>query len=284
MRIFLICLALTTVIWARPAQSPRALATFDIPENLQQAGGSRWGQPPGLVIEMREEYSTSSDLKELRRSLCPPNGHAKDQEDSVEIDGNEATVISRTEGIYYSKHLLLHKGNYHLAWSLWSAQNPKEEVDAVFDRLRSSIRLSTLLKPGGEGEGSSKEVTDPSGQLQIDLPSSYASADGRKYTNGEMMVILTPLKEGGVATVKEFALRYTPAGYSAYLRRPEVDIGPHKGGLILATSTDGNLESQLVMLANDKNAVVLTFIAPVRSRGALTVFREQVTGKARWTH
>ena len=67
------------------------------------------------------------------------------------------------------------------------------------------------------------------------------------------------------------------------MRRSNVEMGNKTGGLILATSDDGTLESQMVMLVKDKSAVVLTFIAPIKLRGQLSVLRESVAGQARWT-
>lgn len=158
-------------------------------------------------------------------------------------------------------------------------QVPKEEIDAVFDRLRESVKFNP--DPSGNLEFS-REVTDASGTLQVTLPKNFATSDGRKFTDGEMMVILTPLKEGGDNTLRDFAFKYQPKGYKVYMRRNRVKMGDNVGALVMARSDDEQVESQMVMLVTDRRAVVLTFMSPVKSAAMLGVVRETVVGNARW--
>ncbi|MBT9586557.1 hypothetical protein IV102_24650 [bacterium] len=279
-RITTFLLLLTSILWARPVSSPRGLVSFDVPENLAQRGGSSWGVYPGVVIEMREEFAPGKELKDLILSMCPTTGSGKKSNDGAEVDGLEGQVVGKTEGPNFSKYLFVKRGNYHYGWGVTSNGQSKEEIEAVFDRLRQSIKFNPDLTESSEND---REVRDPSGALQIRLPASFGSSNGRKYSNGQMMVILTPLREATPDTERDFAFKYTPAGYKSYMRRSNVEMGNKTGGLILATSDDGTLESQMVMLVKDKSAVVLTFIAPIKLRGQLSVLRESVAGQARWT-
>ena len=239
----------------------------------------RWGEAPGIIIEMREEFAPKEDLKPLIRSMCPPNPNAKRREEGAEFEGAEGIVISRTEGNNYSKYLFVRQGNYNLGWSIQSMQAPKDEIDAVFARMLSTVKFNAQVS---SDEGS-KEIRDPSGLLSLSIPSSFAARDGRRYSNGKMMITFTTLRETGPQTQADFANKYQPNGYKVYMRRVRQDMGPHQAGLILATSDDGQLESQMVMLSSEKGAVVMTFIAPVSLRGQLTLLREQVAGQASWT-
>jgi hypothetical protein len=279
-RITTVLLLLTSILWARPVSSPRGLVSFDVPENLAQRGGSSWGVYPGVVIEMREEFAPGKELKDLILSMCPTTGSGKKSNDSAEVDGQEGQVVGKTEGPNFSKYLFVKRGNYQYGWGVTSNGQSKEEIEAVFDRLRQSIKFNPDLTESSEND---REVRDPSGALQIRLPASFGSSNGRKYSNGQMMVILTTLREATPDTERDFAFKYTPAGYKSYMRRSNVEMGKNTGGLILATSDDGTLESQMVMLVKDKSAVVLTFIAPIKLRGQLSVLRESVAGQARWT-
>ena len=279
-RITTLLLLLTSILWARPVSSPRGLVSFDVPENLAQRGGSSWGVYPGVVIEMREEFAPGKELKDLILSMCPTTGSGKKSKDSAEVDGLEGQVVGKTDGPNFSKYLFVKRGNYHYGWGVTSNGQSKEEIEAVFDRLRQSIKFNPDLTESSEND---REVRDPSGALQIRLPASFGSSNGRKYSNGQMMVILTTLREATPDTERDFAFKYTPAGYKSYMRRSNVEMGNKTGGLILATSDDGTLESQMVMLVKDKSAVVLTFIAPIKLRGQLSVLRESVAGQARWT-
>jgi len=279
MRKLALLLALTGLVWGRPFSSPRGLCSFDIPENLRQAGGTRWGEAPGIVIEMREEFAPKQDLKPMIMSMCPPNPNAKKKEEGVEFEGAEGKVISRTEGNNYAKFLFVRQGNYNLGWSIFSMQAPKDEVDAVFARMLNSVKFNPQAAVNEEN----REVRDPSGLLLLQLPTSFAARDGRRYSNGKMMLTLTTLRETGPQAQADFANKYQPNGFKVFMRRPHQEIGPHNAGLILATSDDGQLESQMVMLSSEKGAVVLTFIAPVALQGQLTLLREQVAGQATWT-
>lgn len=280
-KVLLLCLLLPCLAWARPVQSPRGLATFDVPSNLASSGGSSWGQVPGMVINVREEFAPNGELKTLMRSMAPPSPDAKKSKESgIEIDGAEGRMLSLKKGNNYARFIFLRRGSWNYGWSVYSMQATPEEVDAVAERLKESIRLNP--DPSAIDAENSRAVKDSAGLLEITLPGKFAGVDGRKYSNGEMMVILTSMKQADDAVLRDFAFKYTPPGYTSYMRRSGVEMGDHKGALILATSDDGQLESQMVMLSRDKSAVVLTFIAPVRLRGPLSVFRETVASQARW--
>lgn len=275
---FLLCSALA---WARPVQSPRGLVNFDVPENLAQRGASTWGQYPGIVIEMREEFAPNKELKDFVLSMCPTTANSKKNRDSAEVDGAEGEVIGKTEGSNFSKYLFVKRGNYQYGWGITSNGASKEEIETVFDRLRQSIKFNPD-PTASMGEESTTEVRDPSGQLVVRLPSGFGAAGGRKFSNGQIILTLNTLRQATPSTEHEFAYGYSPTGYKSYLRRTRVEMGRNTGALICATSDDGSLESQMVMLTQDKTAVVLTFIGPSKLRGQLSLIREAVAGQARW--
>jgi hypothetical protein len=280
-KLLLLCLLLPCLAWARPVQSPRGLTTFDVPANLPDSGGSSWGQHPGMVISVREECAPKGELKSMIWSLAPPSPDAKkSKEEGVEIDGAEGKSMAVKKGANYARFLFLRRGGWNYGWSVFSMQAKPDEVDAVFERLKESVRFNP--DPSAMDGENSRSVRDQAGMLEVMLPGKFAPVDARKYSNGEMMVILTSMRQADEAVLRDFAFKYTPPGYSSYMRRNNVEMGDHKGALILATSTDGQLESQMVMLSREKQAVVLTFIAPVRLRGPLSVLREAVASQARW--
>ena len=279
-KIVALTLLLSSMVLARPVSSPRGLVTFDIPENLAQRGSSSWGMFPGVVIEMREEFAPKKELNDFILSMCPTTANSKKDRDGTEVDGQEGEVVSKTEGTHFSKYLFVRRGNYQYGWGVSSNGQSKEEIESIFDRLRQSIKFNA--DPSQVGE-STREVRDPSGALTVNLPSGFASSDGRKYSNGQIFVILTPLRQATPDTERDFAFKYTPTGYKSYMRRSHVEMGDKTGGLILATSEDGRLESQMVMLVHDKSAVVITLVGPIQMRGQLSVLRESIAGQARWT-
>lgn len=281
MRVFVVLwILLTGLAWARPVQSARGLCTFEVPNNLGQSGGTRWGTQPGLIIEMREEFSPKGELKDLILLMSPPTANGKKvTDDSIEIEGARGQIIARKESNTYSKSLFLRHGQYNLGWTVSAMHSTEDEINMMFDRLKDSIKFT--------GDAAtlefSREVRDPSGALEIRLPKDFGGIGGRKYSNGEIMVILTPLKEGGDKAMKDFAFQYAPAGYKSYMRRTDVEMGEHRGALILATSDDELLENQMVMLSSEKTSVVLSFLGPVRLRSKISLIRERVAGEARWT-
>lgn len=278
---WLLCsLLVVTLAWARPVQSPRGLVSFDVPENLAQHGGATWGMYPGIVIEMREEFAPKREMKDFILSMCPTTANSKKTNDGAEVDGLEGQVVGKTEGSNFSKYLFVRRGNYQYGWSVSSNGQSREEIELVFDRLRQSIKFNPDPFASME-EG--KEVRDPSGALRITLPPGFGSSDGRRYSNGQMMVILTPLREATPDTAKDFAFKYSPTGYKSYMRRNAVEMGNKTGALICLTSDDGTIENQMVMLVNGKSAVVLSFVGPVKLKGQIGLMRESVVGQARWT-
>lgn len=277
--LFVVWLLLTALAWARPVQSARGLCTFEVPNNLSQSGGTRWGTQPGLIIEMREEFAPKGELKDLILLMSPPTASGKKvTDDSIELEGARGQIIARKEGNSYSKSLFLRHGQYNLGWTVSAMHSSEDEINMMFDLLKESIKFT--------GDSAtlefSREVRDPSGALEIRLPKDFAGG-GRKYSNGEIMVILTPLKEGGDKAMKDFAFQYAPTGYKSYMRRADVEMGEHRGALVLTTSDDELLENQMVMLSGEKTSVVLSFLGPVRLRSKISLIRERVVGEARWT-
>lgn len=273
-------LLFSSALWARPVESPRGLCTFEVPGNLEQTGGTRWGKQPGLTIEMREEYAPKGELKDLILLMSPPSANGKKiADDSVDLEGASGQVIARKDGTTYTKALFVRKGEYNLGWLVTSMSAQQDEIDFLFDELRRSVRFQ-------ESQGASqlsKSFRDPSGALEISLPGDYAAAGRNKMSNGEVMVLLTPLKEGGDTVVKDFTYKYEPKGFKSYLRRADVEMGEHRGGMILCTSEDEALENQMVLLTNGKTSVVMSFMGPARLRARISLLRERVAGAARWT-
>lgn len=280
--LFSFVLLLVVAGWARPVQSARGIATFEVPSNLQQSGGTSWGMHPNLVIECKEQFAPKGELKQLIWEMAPPTpSNKRVAEDDVEIDGAEGKVIAVKAGGNYARFLFVRRGPYNLGWKVQCMTASQEEVDTHFEQLRSSIRFHPDSASSGESEGS-REVRDPSGLLEIRLPGKFAPRGANKYGNGQLLVILTPMRKADEDILKDFAFKYAPPGFKSYMRRNGVEMGDHKGALILATSDDGQVESQMVMLAKDGQAVVLTFMGPVGMRGQVSLLREQVAGQARW--
>lgn len=237
---------------------------------------------PGLVIECREQFAPKGELKQLIWELAPPTPARKRlKDDDTQVDGKEAKSLAVESGSTYTRFLFVRNGNYNMAWSVMCMGASHEEVDTHFDQLVSTIHFApdATLNPGEEG---GHDVRDPSGSLEISLPGKFGPRGPHKFGDGQMMVILTAMRKADENLQRDFAFKYAPPGFKSYMRRNLVEMGDHKGALILCTSDDGKLENQMVMLTKDGRAVVLSFMGPVEMRGQISLLREQVAGQARW--
>lgn len=275
-------LALSTMAWARPAQSPRGLCTFDVPSNLVPHGGMVWGNYPGIQLEMREEYATGEDLKAFILSVAPTTANGKKESEEVEVDGARGTLITRIDNTSTFIHLIVHKGNYNFAWTMGLGNVPKEEGAELFRNLRESIKFTPdIMSAGGEA----REVRDPTGQLIVKIPGGFGGS-GRKFSNGQVMIIMNSLREAKPETSRDWVANYIPNGYVSYQRRHNVEVGGKQVDIILAESEgkDPNtkLEAQMVLLMQGNTAVVLTFAGPARLRQQINLVRESVISQSQW--
>lgn len=279
----LLLLALSSLALARPTQSPRGLCTFDVPSNLVPHGGMTWGNYPGLQLDMREEYSDSEDLKSFILSVAPTTPNGKKQAEDVEVDGARGQLITRTENTTSTFiHLIVHKGHYNFAWSMALNNVSKDEGSELFRNLKESIKFTPdVMSAGGE----SREVRDPTGQLVVKIPGGYGGS-GRKFSNGQIMIIMNSLREAKPETSRDWVANYIPSGYISYQRRHNVEVGGKQVDIILAESEgkdpDKKLEAQMVLLMQGNTAVVLTFAGPARLRQQINLVRETVISQSQW--
>lgn len=278
----LLLLTLSAAALARPVQSPRGLCTFDVPSNLVPHGGMVWGNYPGIQLEMREEYASGEDLKPFILSVAPTTPNGKKENEEVEVDGARGMLITRIDNTSTFIHLIVHKGNYNFGWTMSLGNVPKEEGAELFRNLRESIKFTPdIMSAGGEA----REVRDPSGQLILKIPGGFGGS-GRKFSNGQMMIIMNVLREAKPETSRDWVANYIPNGYISYQRRHNVEVGGKQVDIILAESEgkDPNtkLEAQMVLLMQGNTAVVLTFAGPARLRQQISLVRETVISQAHW--
>ncbi|MBS2035555.1 hypothetical protein JST97_11240 [bacterium] len=278
----LLFLTLSALALARPVQSPRGLCTFDVPSNLVPHGGMIWGNYPGIQLDMREEYATGEDLKPFVLSVAPTTANGKKESEDIEVDGARGTLITRTDNNSTFIHLIVHKGNYNFAWTMALGNVPKDEGAELFRNLRDSIKFTPdIMSAGGEA----REVRDPSGQLIVKIPGGFGGS-GRKFSNGQVMIIMNSLREAKPETSRDWVANYIPNGYVSYQRRHNVEVGGKQVDIILAESEgkDPNtkLEAQMVLLMQGNTAVVLTFAGPARLRQQISLVRESVVSQAQW--
>jgi hypothetical protein len=280
-RLFLL-LALSSLALARPTQSPRGLCSFDVPANLVPHGGMTWGNYPGIQIDLREEYATGEDLKPFVLSVAPTTANGKKESEDVEVDGARGMLITRVDGTSTFIHLIVHKGNYNFAWTMSLGNVSKDEGAELFRNLRESIKFTPDIMSAG---GAAREVRDPSGQLIVKIPGGFGGS-GRKFSNGQMMIIMNSLREAKPETSRDWVANYIPTGYISYQRRHNVEVGGKQVDIILAESEgkdpDNKLEAQMVLLMQGNTAVVLTFAGPARLRQQINLVRETVISQAQW--
>lgn len=285
MRTSILWLALTALAIARPVVSPRGLVEFDVPDHLKQIGSSTWGSSPGVVIELRERFAPKGKLKDLQLEMTLPSPQRKKKgEGGVDIEGaDEARKIGIEDGSRYTQYYFARRGNYSFGWSVSSYQGTKAEMEGIGESLRSTIKFRPDPSASNpEQGGEAHQITDSTGNLSLSLPGNFSAKGPRKYTNGEVMVIVNTMQNAADDTLQKFCFTYNPPGFKPYLRRNHVEMGEQEGALIQATSDDGKLESQFVMLRQGKIAVLLSFVAPVANKGQLDVLRETIAGQAKW--
>jgi len=276
----LLWLALASLSLAKPVQSPRGLCTFEIPGNLTPHGGMSWGDYPGVVIEMREEFAEGQDMKPFTLSVAPTTPNGKKSAQDTEVDGAQGQLITRIENNTTTiLHLILHQGNYNFGWTLNANNVPKDEAAAIFGRLKDSIKFTPDPL---SASGPSHEVRDPSGALSLKIPGNFGGG-GHKFSNGQMMIILTPLREAKPETQHDWVTNYIPRGFVSYQRRNNIEVGGKTGAMILAESEDHQMETQMVLLVQGNSAVVITFAGPAKLRQQLSLLRETVVSQAQWT-
>lgn len=282
-KILTLWLLVTALVLARPTQSPRGLCTFDVPSNLVPHGGMVWGNYPGIQLEMREEYSDSEDMKAFTLSVAPTTPNGKKQAEGVEVDGARGQLITRVENNTSTYiHLVVRKGNYNFGWTMAANTVSKDEAAELFRNLRDSIKFTPdIMSAGGEA----REVRDPSGQLIVKIPGGYGGS-GRKFSNGQVMIIMNTLREAKPETSREWVANYIPSGYISYQRRHNVDMGGKQVDVILAESEgkdpNNKMEAQMVLLMQGNTAVVLTFAGPARLRSQINLLRESVVSQSQW--
>ena len=276
-------MTLAALALARPTQSPRGLCTFDVPSNLLPHGGMVWGNYPGIQLEMREEYSDSEEMKPFILSVAPTSPNAKKQAEDVEVDGARGQLITRTENNTSTTiHLVLRKGKYNFAWSMALGNTSKDEGAELFRIMKESIKFTPdLMTAAGEAH----EVRDPTGQLVVKIPGGFGGG-GRKFSNGQVMIIMNSLKEVKPETSRDWVANYIPTGYISYQRRHNLEVGGKQVDVILAESEgkdpNNKMEAQMVLLIQGNTAVVLTFAGPARLRQQINLLRETVVSQSQW--
>ena len=262
-----------------PARSPIGLCSFDIPPYLGIASGTKWGGS-NLMVEYHEEYISDAkqakDFERLYAGLRAEHGK-KLGESGTEVDGKSGKIITTYESGVTSQSLFVRHGDYYLCWKVWGLGADEAKIADVAKYVRESIRFD---KANATLEFN-REARDPSGRLSLTLPSTFGGG-GKRYSDGQIIMMLSSLREGGEATQSQFAYNFTPDGFEPYLRRSRVDMGPHSAALICSTSRDGRLESQMVMLTDDQSSVVLSFMGPVNLRDKIKFLRETIVSKAQW--
>lgn len=262
-----------------PGRSPIGLCSFDVPPYLPLATATKWGTP-NLTVEYHEEYirdeKQAKDFERLYAGLRAEHGK-KLGESGAEVDGKDGKIITTYESGITAQSLFVRHGDYYLCWKVWGLGADEAKIADVAKFVRQSIRFD---KANATLEFN-REVRDPSGKLSLTLPSTFGGG-GKRYSDGQVILTLTPLREGGEATQSQFAYNFTPDGFEPYLRRSHVEMGPHSVGLICSTSRDGRLESQMVMLTSDESSVVLSFMGPVNLRDKIKFLRETIVSKAQW--
>ncbi|MBN9419264.1 hypothetical protein ABS71_01375 [bacterium SCN 62-11] len=281
-KLFLL-LALTGLALGRPVQSPRGLCTFDVPANLLPHGGLTWGNYPGIQIDMREEYSDSDEMKPFILSVAPTTPNGKKQSEDVEVDGARGQLITRTENNTSTYiHLIVRKGKYNFGWSMSLGNVSKDEGAELFRNLRESIKFTPDVMTAA---GEAREVRDPTGQLLVKIPGGYGGG-GRKFSNGQVMIIMNSLREVKPETSRDWVANYIPTGYVSYQRRHNVEVGGKQVDIILAESEgkdpNNKMEAQMVLMIQGNTAVVLTFAGPARLRQQISLVRETVVSQSQW--